>query len=187
MQRILSASAILLLAFSVGSAGDKKGKEVDNPFKTAKVGDYINYKLSTKIGDFAVDGNLTQTVTARDEKTVTVEAVGTVLGKKTPPQKTEIDLTKPFDPTSAATQGKGKFEKTGEGKEKIKVGGKEYDTTWISGKAVAEAGGLKIESTVKVWFSKQVPLNGMVKMETKADLANVTIELSDHGSKDEKK
>ena len=189
LQRSLYAGLILALACSVGPAGDKgkpKGKEMDNPFKTAKVGDFTAYKLSTKIGDLAVDGTMKQTVTAKDDKTVTLKMTASVLGMETPPQITTIDLTKPFDPLSVANQGnkaqKAKFDKTGEGKEKIKVGGKEYDCTYITGKSEAEALGQKINADVKIWFSKAVPLNGMLKMETKTNLADIVIELSESGS-----
>ena len=106
------------------------------------------------------------------------------MGKDLPGQDAKIDLTKPFDPFAAAMQQKkkGNFEKTGDGKEKIVVGGKTYDCNWMSGKVVADAGGKKFESEIKVWLSKSVPLSGMVKMEMKSSFANVQMEIVESGS-----
>jgi hypothetical protein len=124
-----------------------------------------------------------QTVSAKDNMEATVTTVILLMGKELKNETTKIDLTKPYDPV-AATQGnkQGKFEKSGEGKEKIKAGGKEYDCTWVAGKVVAEVKGNKIESDMKVWISKSAPLSGMVKMEMKTKVADVTMELSDSGS-----
>jgi len=177
---------VLVLAFtSVPSAGEKdKEKANDNPYRTAKVGDFTSYKMSTKIGDFAVEGAMKMIVIEKDEKSAKLKIEVTVLGTNVPDQETTVDLTKPLDFAATINQGKkgGKFEQTGEGTAKIKVGGKEYDSTWITGKALGEAKGVKIDSEVKVWFSKEVPLNGMLKMETKAAIANVVLELTEYGN-----
>lgn len=181
MRICLIAFTILAFLAPLATQGQEK---MDNPYKTAKVGDYVAYKIITSLGGRNLEMAMKQTVTAKDDKEVTVKTTTKIMGNEVPTQTTKIDLTKPFDITSAVVQGKksGQFEKTGEGKEKVKVGAKTYECTWISGKVVAEANGKKIESDVKVWMSKEVPMSGMVRMEMKSDLANVQMEISGSGS-----
>ena len=52
----------------------------------------------------------------------------------------------------------------------------------LSGKVVAEFKGNTVESDVKFWMSKSVPLSGLVKMDLKSDFANVRMEVSGSGS-----
>lgn len=175
---------LVVIAFAApltASGGDKN----DNPFKKAKVGDYLAYKMKTSVMGNNIEATMKQTVTAVSEKEASFKTVAVVNGMNFPAgPETKIDLTKPYDPTAAALQKNpnGKFEKSGEGKEKIKIGEKTYECNWLSGKLVAEAKGIKINSDVKVWFTKSVPMSGMVKMEMKSDLANVTMELTDSGN-----
>src|SRR5207253_10420095 len=140
---------------------------------------------TTSIGGNNIEAAMKQTITAVSEKEATFKIVAMVNGMTIPAGgDTKIDLTKPYDPASAAMQKnpKGKFEKTGEGKEKNKIGDKTYDCNWMSGKLVAEAMGIKLNSDVKVWFAKSVPMSGLVKMEMKSDLANVNMELTESGN-----
>ena len=175
---------LVVIAFAApltASGGDKD----DNPFKKAKVGDYLAYKMKTSIGGNNIEATMKQTVTTVSEKELSFKTIAMVNGMNIPAgPETKVDLTKPYDPASAALQKnpKGKFDKTGEGKEKIKVGDKTYECDWISGKLVAEAKGFKLNSDVKVWFTKSVPMSGLVKMEMKSDLANVTMELTESGN-----
>ncbi|HZZ77665.1 MAG TPA: hypothetical protein VFE62_04045 [Gemmataceae bacterium] len=155
----------------------------ENPYKNAKVGDYVSYRMSTSAGGKEFNIDIKQIVTAKDDKEVSLKTTTSFNGKELPGQTTKVDLTKPFDPASSVLQGKkGTFEKKDEGKEKVKVGDKAYDCTWISGKVVAEFKGNKLESDVKFWVSKSVPLSGLVKMEMKSDFANVRMELTGSGS-----
>jgi hypothetical protein len=189
-QRLFVPAFVLMLAcVSVPFAGEKdkgkgQAKAGDNPFRTAKVGDFASYKMTTKVAGNDLEGTMKLTVTEKDEKMVKLKSSVSLMGLSLPGQDTTVDLTKPYDVIGAVNQGQkgGTFEKTGEGKEKIKVAGKEYDANWIAGKINAEAKGVKIDSEVKVWFSKEVPLNGMLKMETKAAIANVVLELLEFGS-----
>jgi hypothetical protein len=180
MRKFVLPITVLLLAPMV-SLGQEK---VENPYKNAKVGDYATYKVSTNFGGKDVEITMKQMVTAKDDKEATIKATSSFMGKEAPAQTQKIDLTKPFDITTAATQGnkQGKFEKTGDGKEKVKVGGKTYECTWISGKVVADVNGQKLESEVKVWTSKDVPLAGLVKMDMKSNLINMQMELSGSGN-----
>jgi hypothetical protein len=170
-----------------------RAADEENPYKNAKVGDYATYTMTTKVAGFSIDGTLTQTVTAKNDKEATIKVTGSVEfgGKKMdiPPQEQKIDLTKPFDPTKGANLPAGtdaKIEKGKEGKEKIKVNGKEYDCTWTTYKVKAKAMGQDIDADVKSWMSKDVPA-GMVKMTMNADIAGqkmeMTMELKETGSK----
>jgi hypothetical protein len=165
----------------------------DNPYKNAKVGDYATYTMTTKIANFSVDGTLTQTVTAKSDKEATVKVTGffEIGGNKMdiPAQEQKIDLTKPFDPTKGANLPGGadaKIEKGKEGKEKIKVNGKEYDATWTTFKVKGKAMGQEIDADVKTWTAKDVPA-GMVKMTMNADIGGqkmeMVMELKETGSK----
>ncbi len=177
--RLLLVAVAVCFSAQVGRVQEKG----ENPFRNAKVGEYVTYKLITKIMDNAVEGTMKQTLSAKSATEATLKTTASVLGMDVPAQEEKIDLTKPYDPAKAAMSGndKGKFEKTGEGKEKIKLGDKTYDCTFLKGKVVAEAAGLKIESDVQMWFSPAVPLGGLVKMEMKSNLANVTMEFTGSG------
>ena len=181
MRTCLLALTVFAFLVPLVSLGQEK---TENPYKTAKVGDYVTYKATTAFGGKDIEITMKQIVTAQDDKEVAVKITSIFMGQELPAQTTKIDLNKPFDITSAGLLAKnqGKFEKTGEGKEKIKVGDTTYECHWISGKVVADLKGKKIESDVKIWTSKSVPLSGMVKMETKATFANVKLELSGSGS-----
>ena len=186
--RLLAAALTLCLAPLAARAQD------DNPYKNTKVGDYATYKLNMKVAGFAVAGTTTQTVSAKSEKEATIKVTGAfeVGGMKMdiPEQSQTVDLTKPYDPTKvgggfpAGTDVK--VEKGKEGKEKIKVGGKEYDCTWTIYKVSGKAGEMAITADVKAWMSKELPL-AMVKMEMTADVAKMkmemTMELTETGNK----
>ncbi|MBP3959560.1 hypothetical protein J8F10_30315 [Gemmata sp. G18] len=185
--RSLSVLA-LVLAPVVAHAAD-----VENPYKGAKVGDFAVYKMTTKVGDFNIKGTVTQTVTEKSDKEVTVKGTGTVEfnGNKMdiPAQEQKIDLTKPFDPTKAANLPGGaeaKVEKGKEGKEKIKVGDKEYSTTWTTYTAKMKVMGQEIEADLKTWMAKDVAAGGMVKMTMTAKIAgqdmDILMELTETGN-----
>jgi hypothetical protein len=183
MRTRLLVFAVAVFLLPLASRGQDKD---ENPFRKAKVGDYATFKMTTSVMGKDIEITMKQTVTAVDDKEVTVKASTSFMGIEVPggSQSTKIDLTKPYDPTMAAAggKGKGKFEKSGEGKEKIKIGDKEYDCTWIAGKVTADVKGKAINSDIKAWFAKTVPLSGMVKMEMKSNLANVVMELTETGS-----
>jgi len=184
LRSLVALMALAIAPFAIRAADD------DNPYKNAKVGDYVKYTLSTKVGPFAQDGTVTQTVTAVTDKEVTVKATMKIGETEVPIPETKIDLTKPFDPTKAGGGnipggGDAKIEKLKEGKEKIKVGGKEYDCVWTTYKFTAKAMGIEIEGDMKAWTSKDVPA-GMVKMTMNATFAKndmvMTMEISEYGN-----
>ena len=179
-------AAALLLAFVPAAA---RAADDENPYKSAKVGDYATYKLTVSVAGMDIAGTMTQTVTEKTDKEVTLKVAAKVNGMAVPEQTTKIDLTKPFDPTKLNQQVGGadmKVEKGKEGKEKIKVDGKEYETTWTSFKVTGKANGLEIDSDMKVWLSKDIP-GVLARMESKMKVAGQTMdmkmELTETGSK----
>jgi hypothetical protein len=168
---------------------DKPAATEENPFKKAKVGDYAEYKMTTSIGGLNIEGTIKNTVSEKTEKEATLKTTVTAGGQELPGQESKIDLSKPYDPNSTTGLPKGdevKVEKISDGKEKIKIGGKEYDCTWEKSKIKGKANGVDLDAEVKVWTCKTVPLGGMVKMEMKSEVINMTMELTETGSKKEK-
>jgi hypothetical protein len=183
--------AVLVLAAAPSVA--LRAADEENPLKSAKVGDYATYTLSTTVMGIAIDGTITQTVTKKDDKEATVKTTGVMKfggnEMKIPEQEEKVDLSKPLDPTKGAKLPGGaeaKVEKGKEGKEKIKVNGKEYDTTWTEYKVKAKVMNQDIEANVKAWMAKGIP-TGMVKMTMNADLGGqkmeMTMELKETGNK----
>jgi hypothetical protein len=165
-----------------------RAADEENPYKKVKVGDYATYKMTTKVAGQTIDGTVTQTVSAKDDKEATLKVTGKVNGMDIPVQEQKIDLTKPYDPTKTAVPPgtEAKVEKLKDGKEKIKAGGKEYDCKWETFKVSGNAMGIEMKGEVKVWQSKDMPLQ-VVKMEMTAEFAGMKMEmemnLSETGSK----
>ena len=174
MKSRLFAVAVALVAAPFICAAEE-----ENPYKKAKVGDFATYKMTTKIAGMNVEGTVTQTVTAKTDKKVTVETTAHVNGMDIPAQKQEIDLTKPFDPTKAGSLPQGtdvKVEKLKDGTEKIKVGDKEYSTKWETYKMKMSTMGMDFNADMKVWQTKDLNLP-MVKMEMTAEVAGNKMEI----------
>ncbi len=194
---LLRKSVLALAVAMLGIPSLFAKDEEENPFKKAKVGDYATYKMEGKVGvggmNFEISGTVTQTVIEKDDKKAVIEIETDIPGLpvKPPKQKQEIDLTKPFDPSklSGGAQipggGELKLEKGKSGKEKVKVGGKEYETNWetVTGKTKLPDPIGEIEMNIKTWTSKDVGLGGMVKMEMKSNLMDMVMELKETGSK----
>jgi hypothetical protein len=179
LHRLTSAALAVMLLPAVGLAQEKKE---ENPFRNAKVGDWASYSMTTSAMGQKLEAAMKMEVTAKDDKSATLKTSMTFNGMDLPGQETKIDLTKPFDPLAMHGQMpkdvEAKVEKTGEGKEKIKVGGKEYDAAWIKAKVSAKAMGKEINSDFKVWTSKDVPAGGLVKMEMQTKVANMTMDMT---------
>jgi hypothetical protein len=184
--RLLVPALLLALAPAARAADE-------NPYKNAKVGDFAKYKMTTAFGPASIGGTVTQTVTAKTDTEATIEVVAEVNGMKQPAQTQKIDLTKPFDPTKASGVPPGtdmKVEKGKEGKEKVKVGRKEYDTTWTTYTIKGKAMGAEFDGTGKAWMAKEVTA-GLVKMEMTMNVnvggmmqkVTMTMELTETGSK----
>ena len=167
MQKMLRWSLVLagVLLLAKGSLAG----EAENPFKKAKVGDWVSYNTTTVMGVEGAKTNsaIKQTVKAKDEKELTVLFEMDTAGQKHS-QEVKIPLDKPYDPTAAAPKmPQAKTEKLGEGDETITVGGKQYACHWVQIKATMGPGTV---STSKVWSCPDVPLGGTVKMETVMDI-----------------
>jgi hypothetical protein len=180
----LFAAALALAAAPTAFADD------ENPYKKAKVGDFSTYKMTTKIGGLNVDGTITQEITAKDDKEATVKTSGKVNGMDIPANEVKIDLTKPYDPTKATGNlppgANVQVEKLKDGKEKVKVAGKDYDATWETYKMKVNAMGMAFETEMKVWQAKELGIP-MVKMEMTAEVGGqkmeVSMEMTETGNK----
>lgn len=177
---ILAACALILPA---GAADD------ENPYKTAKVGDYAKYTIKGKLGFLPLDGTITQTVSEKSEKEATLKIVMTASGTDTPFPDQKIDLTQPLDPTKGFALpgfGNAKLEKLKDGKEKIKVGAKEYNAEWMTYKVKVASKGVDSEGDLKVWVAQEVPVR-MVKMNVTITIGKndirAAMELTEFGSK----
>jgi hypothetical protein len=182
--RVRLLAALLIAAAPLAA----RAADEENPYKKVKVGEFATYKMTTKVAGMTVEGTITQTVAAKDDKEVTLKVTGKVNGMDIPAQEQKIDLTKPYDPTKTAVPPgtEAKVEKQKDGKEKIKAGGKEYECKWESFNVKGKANGIEMNADVKVWQSKDLPLQ-MVKMEMTAEFAGMKMEmdmeLSETGTK----
>ena len=179
MRSKLATISLLCFVSSAALAG------VDNPFKAAKAGDWVEYKMTGP----NIEGKTKMIIVAADDKEVTYEVTSSFafMGKEMtgPVQTLKVDLTKDYDAVSAANLKRTgtKTEKTGEGTEKIKIAGKEYDTKWKKLKSTTTTNGVTVVSEFKMWFAKDVPLSGLVKMETATAGTSTNMELTGSGRK----
>jgi hypothetical protein len=157
-----------------------------NQYRDAKVGDYAVYKAVVKVMGTSAEVVSKQVVAEKTEKEATVKVTSTRMGMPIPVPDLKVDLTKPFAPqdfaATAQRTGMGTFEKTGDGKEKVKIGEKTYDCDMVKGKLSFEVMGRKIETEVKVWTSRSAPLSGLVRMESKSAQTEMVLELTESGT-----
>jgi hypothetical protein len=174
MSRLLTLIVFALTPLAIRAADE------ENPFKTARVGAYARYDHTLTTNSLNKKITQIQTVTAVDEKEVTLRTTSVVDGKELPIDKPDqkIDLTKPFTGVTAKDappNSSFKWEKAKDGKEKVKVGGKEYDCTWTTYKPVVTRPGSQVAGELKVWMSKDVPF--VVRRTLKLQL-NASVELA---------
>jgi hypothetical protein len=141
--------------------------------------------MSTSAGGNKIEGTLKMVVSGKDGKTATLKTVVTLRGAQASDKETKIDLTKPYDPFTFAgdpNEGIAKVEKKEEARDRVTVGGREYNCLRqkVRIKAGPQAAGMEYDATL--WLSNDVPLGGMVKMEMKSELFNVTLEFKETGS-----
>ena len=158
----LAIAALLLPAMNWVALG-----KMENPLKNAKVGQWIEFTMKTGAMGQEMEMTMRQTVVAKDAVSVTLKSETTMMGKKMPAQETKIMLDQPYEPY---TQGytDAKVTVLGEGDEAVSVNGKSYSCHWAKVKVVATKP-MATEATTKVWTCKEVPVSGMVRMETEAD------------------
>ena len=154
--------------------------EDDNPYKTAKVGDWIEYTTALKGDAVSFDGSMRQTVLAKTDSECTLEiAMKTPAGEYKQQQK--INLNEKFDPRKQGDS-KADVKELEKGEETITAGGKSLKTQWTKYEVTSKSGPLQ-SMIGKAWVCKDVPLGGMVKAEQ--DIKGVgkqTLELKDFGS-----
>lgn len=157
----------------------------DNPFKSAKAGDWAEYRsVGISLGS-PFDVKMKWTVAANDGMTVTLKSTALDGKKEIPGPEIKIDLGKPYNPAITAglpVDAKTTIEKVEAGKERIKVGGKEYECTWTKFKVASTVMGMDTESELKVWTSNEAPLSGMVKLELKNKHVEFAAELTGSGA-----
>ena len=91
--RLLSLVIVFCAMPLISPAGEK----ADNPFKKAKIGDYVVYKMTTSANGKEVEQSMKKTVTAKNEKELTMQTAVTTVGKTVNDRDTKIDLAKPYD------------------------------------------------------------------------------------------
>ena len=117
---------LLSLSFALTVIGALQAEE--NPFKTAKEGDWAEYKITALSMGSPLDTKMKWTVAGNDGMMVTVKATATAtVGKMdvaVPGPEIKIDLSKPYNPAATAglTEPNTTIEKGETGKEKIMVG-----------------------------------------------------------------
>jgi hypothetical protein len=187
IRRMLAAFVLGCAPFAVQAADE------ENPYKNSKAGDYATFKFKRSTIGFDTRGTLIHTVVSKSDKEVKLKLSGTIEISGTeelPVIDNKVDLTKPFDPSKAVhvlSSNDAKVKKLKEGKEKIKVGDKEYDCTWTTYKVTFKDTMGEGDAEVKTWVSKDVP-GGLVKMTVDANRPGggkwkETLELTETGNK----
>lgn len=158
-----------------------KAAPADNPYRTAKLGDFATYKTTSLIGGETKTGTATVRVVAKTETELTLRMSGTLGKIEAPTTDQTIDLTKPytFDRALLSNVPPGadvKTEKLASGTERIQVGGTNYDTTWTKYKTTTTIMGITNELLTTEWIANEA-LFGQVKMEmiSKTQGAEITI------------
>ena len=169
-----SLAALLAVSFAL------RGAEEENPFKNAKVGDWVKYKQTVNAGGMKMDAELKQTVTEKTDKEATVELEMVMQGQ---PHKStvKIPLDQKYEPYKQPGMD-AEVKELGKGDEKVTVGGKTFDAKWTQVEVINKAQGAEMKSTVKVWSSTTVPVGGMVKMEGDMAGTKMALELVDFGN-----
>jgi hypothetical protein len=173
--RTIGMFAAILICLSSVKAADEA---IASGLKDAKVGDWVEYKMKVAAKGHDMEMSQKRTVTAKDDKSITMKMEVTVMGRAMPGHDMTIPLDKPYHP--GVNDPDAKVEKLEEGDEKLTIGGKDYDTHWYRYKGTNKKGDA-VEG--KVWLAKGISLGGMVKMEGTTDRGNVTMELTDFGGK----
>ncbi|MCX7806089.1 MAG: hypothetical protein N3A38_12985 [Planctomycetota bacterium] len=187
--RNATAVTLALCVCWVARRAESGDAAAENPFKKANVGDFVAYAVEADMGGMKMKGKVKQTVTAKDEKTATVAVETEMAG--IPPQKNEVkvELDKPHDQVPPGAERK----TIKEGDETIKVGGKEYKCHWTETETAMKVPNNMGTSLTraKVWICQDVPLGGLVKMESTTDITmgetkmtqKMNMELADSGKK----
>ena len=141
-----------------------------NPLKNAKVGDWIEFAMSTEAMGRKMEMEMKQSVVAKDETSVTLRTESSMMGQKMPGKDVKIPLDKPYEPyTQMQNLTDAKVTPLGDGDESITVAGKSYACRWTKVKVVATKP-QAMEMTAKTWVCKDVPVSGLVRMESEMNM-----------------
>ena len=141
---------------------------VDNPLKNAKVGEWIEFTMTTETMGAKMTMKMKQTVIAKDAVSVTLRTETTAMGNKMPAQESKILFDQPYEPYKEGFKD-AVVTPLGSGSETITVGGKPYACQWQKVKVVATKP-MPVEATTTVWTCKDVPVSGMVRMVTDSSM-----------------
>src|SRR5262245_45372570 len=72
-RRLAAILALVIVPAARSAPAPKSSGEDDVPYRSAKVGDFATYKMTTKVAGTSIDGVLTHTVSAKSDKELTVK------------------------------------------------------------------------------------------------------------------
>ena len=171
------------VAFAASARADDK---VENPeFKNwskFKAGTSVTLKMTTEAGGQTFGATTTnKLIEVKDDKLVMEsEMTSTFMGKdnKLPAQKRDIVKTLDKAPTGVDPKTGKPDGTTEEGKEKVKIGGTEYECKWYKFKSKQKLPTGEEEVEGQIWMSDDVP--GMVvKMTTKMKSGGMSMEATE--------
>jgi hypothetical protein len=169
-----------VLSLLVAFGGFASADEPDFPLTRAKVGDWVVFKMDS--GNAKM--RMRQEVTEVTDKTVTIKSIVSYNDVEQPPViKTEDKISKDDPAVEAKNRKEFKYIDTGKGQETLKINGKDYRCDWKSMTTTATVNGMEITTASTLWMSKDAPVYGLVKTETKSNGSVDVMELIDSGSK----
>lgn len=173
-----SEMSLTLLFIGMAIAADSP---VEHPLANAKVGDAVIYKMwipSSGGGgghgqgkDTRKDTTLRKSISAKTADSVTVKSATTIGDMQMPAQSITFNLKQKYDqllvaspkgPADPQTESK----VVGEGDEKVTIGDKTYECHWTNYETTSKVGKTPQTMYTKIWISKSVPVDGLVKLET---------------------
>ncbi|MBE7462693.1 MAG: hypothetical protein HS116_04270 [Planctomycetes bacterium] len=137
----------------------------EHMYKKAKVGQWTEYKTVSEMAGTKSELKMKTTVTAKDETSITLTIVTEMGGQKLPEQTSVIkfeDLDAPHPEV--------KTEELEKGSESVTAAGKSYACNWVKNKVTSETEQSKSVTLAKSWTSDDVPLGGLVKMESNSSI-----------------
>jgi hypothetical protein len=172
-------SRLLFLALAllqVALAAQEQVTDADNPFRTAKVGDWVEWKTTTRTPAPNPD---TPPITSQSHIKETVKNVGRdllemqveIMGQQDPVfMAIQYPLNRPFRPEWMGQQGK--VEQTAEPKsDTLEIAGKKQECSKRELKLTTADG----VATLKLWTLSEIPFGGIARMELTSSNGTVTI------------
>lgn len=157
----LGVLACALVICAVASRAEEKKEE--HPYKKAKVGDWIEYKVTDVKSGKTFESRFKLTVKEKYENEVVFARDEHYDGRDMPQGEEHIELNKAYRQDGDGESFQYEIKATKD--DKVTVGGKEYACKLVEMK-ITTSGLDTDEITRKVWISKDVPLDGIVKSVT---------------------